>query len=241
MLIAAIFLAPGVEAAHAAPDTPTAPDSAGDTWRVYTNANWINDLELEGSVLWAATDGGLVRWRREPVSYRKYLTADGLPSGSVRSIAIDGSGIKWIGTAKGLVRYDNVTFTTYNTSNSGLVNNAVNDIAIEGNGDIWIATSGGVSRLSGTTWTSYTTSSSGLASNSVISLAIEGSVKWFGTSGAGISRFDGVTWTTYTPGEQLDHQHHQRHRHRSQRGEVVRRRQLDGRIGRRRGRAVPLR
>ena len=42
----------------------------------------------------------------------------------VTSIAIDGSGNKWIGTDDGgLAKFDGTTWTVYTTSNSGLPNN----------------------------------------------------------------------------------------------------------------------
>ena len=44
----------------------------------------------------------------------------GLPSNVINSIAIDSNGIKWIGTNKGLVKYNGIIWTVYNTSNSGL-------------------------------------------------------------------------------------------------------------------------
>ena len=49
----------------------------------------------------------------------------GLPDNYVSSIAIDGSGNKWIGTWGGLVKFDDTNWTVYNTSNSGLPDNYV--------------------------------------------------------------------------------------------------------------------
>ena len=43
----------------------------------------------------------------------------------VNSIAIDGSGNKWIGTWNGLAKFDGTNWTVYNTSNSGLPENII--------------------------------------------------------------------------------------------------------------------
>ena len=66
-----------------------------------------------------------------------------MPRNYVSSITIDSSGIKWIGTAGGLVKFDNNNFTVYDSLNSGLPHNAVSAIAIDTLGNKWIGTSGG--------------------------------------------------------------------------------------------------
>ena len=73
-----------------------------------------------------------------------YTTSNsGLPDDGVRSIAIDGSGNKWIGTWNGgLVFFDGTNWTVHNTSNSGLPDNGVLSIAIDGSGNKWIGTGG---------------------------------------------------------------------------------------------------
>jgi ligand-binding sensor domain-containing protein len=65
-----------------------------------------------------------------------------LPDNRVYAIAIDGQGNKWIGTRGGLVKFDGVNWTVYNTSNSGLPDNYVRAIAIDGQGNKWIGTLG---------------------------------------------------------------------------------------------------
>ena len=56
------------------------------------------------------------------------------------SLAIDGSGNKWIGTHVGLAKFDGTNWTVYNNSNSGLPDNSVRSIAIDGSGNKWIGT-----------------------------------------------------------------------------------------------------
>jgi hypothetical protein len=117
----------------------------------------------------------------------------------VTAIAIDKQGNKWIGTpGGGLVKYDGISWTVYNTFNSGLPDNRVYAIAIDEQGNKWIGTfGGGVAKFDGFNWTVYNRSNSGLLSNYILAIAIDNQGnKWIGTSG-GLVKFDGVNWTVY--------------------------------------------
>ena len=74
----------------------------------------------------------------------------------------------WV-LAGGLYRYDNNTWTTVTTANSGIPSNAV--YALESNCcSIWVGTNAGLARFDGTNWTVYNTSNSPLAFNFVTKL-----------------------------------------------------------------------
>ena len=175
-------------------------EAQSEVWTTYTNGNYVNDLAIEGDYLWAATDGGVVRWDTSNGTYVKYTTVDGLADDNVESVAVDLDGSKWFGTYSGGVsHFDGTTWTTYDTSNSGLMDDDVRAIAIDLDGSKWFGTEwSGASHFDGTTWTTYNTSNSGLASDWVEAIAIDqDGGKWFGTSYDGVSHFDGTTWTTY--------------------------------------------
>jgi hypothetical protein len=55
-----------------------------------------------------------------------------LPSNTISSIAIDGSGNKWIGTGGGLVKFNGTNFIVADTNNSDLPDDGISSIAIEG-------------------------------------------------------------------------------------------------------------
>ncbi len=118
----------------------------------------------------------------------------------IGAIAIDARGNKWFGADFGLLKLDDTTWTTYNTSNSGLAGNDINAIAIDSKSNMWIGTQGeGVSKFDGTDWTTYNTSNSGIAGNDFyngIAFDAQGNT-WFACTGSGVSKFDGVNWTTY--------------------------------------------
>ncbi|MEN6511268.1 MAG: hypothetical protein ABFD00_05480, partial [Chloroherpetonaceae bacterium] len=95
-------------------------------WLNFTNGNEINAIVEEGNTMWVGTDGGLVsidKTTGDPTFYNR--ANSGLPYNHVSSIAIDGSGTKWIGTWDGLAKFDGTNWTVYNTTNSGLPSNYV--------------------------------------------------------------------------------------------------------------------
>jgi hypothetical protein len=64
-----------------------------------------------------------------------------MPNNVTKSIVIDDSGNKWIGTSGGgLLKFDDTNWTPYTSSNSGMPSNDVYSIAIDGSGNKWIGT-----------------------------------------------------------------------------------------------------
>lgn len=70
-----------------------------DAIQAWTDPNEITGLLHDGTFLWAATSGGVVRWSPESGAHRLYSQRDGLPSQAVRGIAHDAQGRLWIGYA----------------------------------------------------------------------------------------------------------------------------------------------
>jgi Bacterial Ig-like domain (group 2)/Two component regulator propeller len=87
--------------------------------------------------------------------WTNYNTSNsGLINDTVYAIAIDAQGNKWIGTEKGLSKFNNIEWTNYNTSGDGLVKSRVVFIAIDSKGNKWIGDDlSGVSKFDGTHWT----------------------------------------------------------------------------------------
>jgi len=74
-------------------------------WTAYTNGNEVNALLVEGDYVWAATQGGVVRWDRTDGSHVKYTTIDGLADNLVNAVATDNAGHKWFATQSGVSEY----------------------------------------------------------------------------------------------------------------------------------------
>jgi ligand-binding sensor domain-containing protein len=170
-----------------------------DMWHNYTNGNSVRGLAVEGNAVWAATEGGVVRWNRADDTYVKCTTTDGLARNAVFAVTVDGAGHKWFGTDYGGVsEYDGSTWTTYTTADR-LASDWVRAIAIDGTGHKWFGTYGdGVSRLDGSTWTTLTTAD-GLVDNEVRAFAVDGAGHmWVGTE-AGLSEHITADEFVYLP------------------------------------------
>ncbi len=127
----------------------------------------------------------------------------------ITSIAIDASGIKWIGTgvppdlmfpSAGLVEFDGTNWTVYNPSNSGLKTSNIWAITIDSFGNKWIGTDNGLYKFDGINWTAYNVANLCLPNYIyyISSIVIDGSGnKWIGTCGGGLVKFDGINWTVY--------------------------------------------
>ncbi len=123
-------------------------------------------------------------------------------------IAIDRNGTKWFATSVGIRKFEEGTWTVYDTSNSPIPHNNINSIFVDSKGNVWAACwyHGVVhfdpSARDQRAWT-VITKSDGLVDNYVLAIADdrEGNV-WFGTLD-GASKFTPRVgqneWTTLRP------------------------------------------
>ena len=65
-------------------------------------------------------------------------TNSGLPSNKINCIERDSIGTIWIGTDKGLCKYDGQKWTVFNTKNSKIINDTIKKIVIDKKGRKWI-------------------------------------------------------------------------------------------------------
>ncbi|TVP42574.1 MAG: response regulator [Gemmatimonadales bacterium] len=80
----------------------------------------------------------------EAFVHESWTVADGLPVNSVSSLLQDQEGYLWIATLDGLVRFDGVRFTVFNTGNSpGLPSNRVVRLIEARDGALWLVTEQG--------------------------------------------------------------------------------------------------
>ncbi len=130
------------------------------------------------------------------------ISTNPLPSDRVSSLEMNSSYV-WIGTDRGVSRYDKAKRQWKSfTIADGLANNNVLAIALDG-GEVWIGTSGGVSRYSAETdaWRRYMPHD-GLADRTVTCIAVDSRFVWFGTP-KGLSRYDKET-NTWARKQQAD-------------------------------------
>ncbi len=134
---------------------------------------------------WFGTGAGLVKY--DGTNWTVYNSSNsGLPNNTIKSIKIDSTGNKWLGTyGGGLVKFDDTHWSVFSTSNSNLPDNYIVSVSIDGSGTKWIGTLyGGLAKYDDKSWTIYNRSNSGLPENYVSSILIDSNGrKWIGTNG----------------------------------------------------------
>jgi hypothetical protein len=121
---------------------------------------------------------------------------------------VDNSGNRWFGFRAanisgnvGLVKYDGISWTMFNTSTNPALplTNMITALAADNVGNIWIGTSfGGILKFDGVSFYSC----SGLPANTVNCIESVGNQIYVGTD-AGLYRYDGVSFTGYTVANSL--------------------------------------
>jgi len=164
--------------------------AASGLWRDNSNGVFIHPSVIDGDYLWVGGEEGLFRVHIDTKKRKNFTTSDGLISNSVRAIAVDRLGFKWIGTDKGVSQFDgNRNWVTYDYSD-GLPSNKINCVVVDPLDNIWFGTDKGLAFYDRKKFTVRTTKQ-GLPDNNVTSLAIDASgVFWIGTSG-GLLKQDG--------------------------------------------------
>ncbi|MBF0199881.1 MAG: hypothetical protein HQK66_00940 [Desulfamplus sp.] len=175
-------------------------------WEVFTYTGEVTDIIYsdDGTVLWAATVGGLEeRDSRTGERLRLYTNLDGLPHNFTTSLITDGEGNLWVGTWGGGIacRSSRGEWKTYTAQGDGLPDNRVKSLSRDGDGGIWIGTREGglVHRSRDGQWRVYDKDNSELPDNDVHTLFYDdaGSL-WVGTRGGGVAhRSVGGIWTVY--------------------------------------------
>lgn len=174
-----------------------------------TNANFVNQLAYDPGrrVVWAATNGGIVRWSLDGTAYEKQTALDiaVLPTSEVYAVAVEPvSGDVWIGTPVwGALRYDQ----SGRWSRVPEVPGGVSAITVDAStGDVWFASSADTApalvwRSAAGRWHTFAV---GDAINEIAVNATSGDV-WLATRG-GAERFqrDG-THSRFTVADGLPH------------------------------------
>jgi ligand-binding sensor domain-containing protein len=125
------------------------------------------------------------------------------PSKVINKIAVESTGVKWFATEKGVISYDNTTWTKY-SDNQNLTSGSISDFVFEklsGMNKLWLGTDFGSTVFDfGTSKVSvanYKTKNSRILSDTVSALGIDNSsVKYIGTS-KGLSILKADKWDQF--------------------------------------------
>ncbi|AFN75446.1 hypothetical protein MROS_2216 [Melioribacter roseus P3M-2] len=123
--------------------------------------NFINSLYVRDNELYVATSGSLQKFDG---SVWTDLTPN-LPDPYVTSVIFDNNSVMWIGTQKGLVKYDGKSWKVFDRT-SGMSSDFVTGIAIDNFNNVWVATnSAGINMYDGNQWKIYDMSNMNLSAN----------------------------------------------------------------------------
>lgn len=115
---------------------------------------------------------------------RHWDNDNGLPSLTITAIEQTPDGYLWLSTFSGLVRFDGVTFTTFNPKNTKEITvNALAALCVDDDGNLWVGSEGGgLLRYRKGKFRVFTTAD-GLVSNTVSSLSKDkNGTLWVGTT-----------------------------------------------------------
>ena len=129
--------------------TPTHAQTS-EAWRIFTHTDEVNAVTVVGGEVWAATEGGVVRWDTATRAYQVFTIDDGLPANQARAILNDPhTGYVWVGTAAGLARWDGARWQKWSLP-QGLCSR-VDGLALDGRGRIWATTNASAALVDGVT------------------------------------------------------------------------------------------
>ncbi|MCC6166406.1 MAG: hypothetical protein IT329_04185 [Caldilineaceae bacterium] len=116
-------------ATPAPPLAPTQASAGAPAVQVYSNGNFVNDVAVMRSTVWAATGGGVVAWNKSSGGYVKFTVVDGLSANRTVAAAVcplPGFGVLFAGE-QGIQVFDtqNGRWRTLNSSNSDMSHDAV--------------------------------------------------------------------------------------------------------------------
>ena len=117
------------------------------------NPNYIISLEVdEDGTVWCGTwGGGLARFDGE--RWTNYSTAQGLPGNHIFMLHRDQTGNLWVGTSKGLSRFDRRSGQVNTlTVADGLYADNVFSMTHAADGAVWVGSFGGVARIAAGGW-----------------------------------------------------------------------------------------
>lgn len=183
----------------------------GDKWKVYNsqNSNLPDDVILSIEIdndktLWIGTmNNGLLKYDR--TRWKKFNLCNSILPNYINDLKIDNKNNIWFGSYKGLIKFDGMNWTQYDTSNSGLRQSHQGNIDVQAlecdfNDNLWIGLRGApwLAKYDGKTWINYDSTNSPLSAGTVSSLKCDHDNNlWIGTSGSGLVKLSNGDWQTY--------------------------------------------
>ncbi|MES2702008.1 MAG: two-component regulator propeller domain-containing protein [Bacteroidota bacterium] len=169
--------------------------------------------QANGNMVIAVADKGLFVFDGKSLQLLKMPDESFAAMGDIISLACDSKNILWIGTTKGLAKYEGGTFTNIPGTETNL--QVITDIVITASDKVYISgmamgdkafVGGGVSFYNGTGWATYHKGNSDIPDNLMSDLTIDNNGYLWAIPGKhdmGVARFDGKGWKQYAAGSGL--------------------------------------
>jgi ligand-binding sensor domain-containing protein len=178
-----------------------APTSTSDRWLAN---RWVMAMDIDASGgFWFGdgwSGGGLVHLAKQPnggYAQEVFTTAQGLPDNQVNAIRCQAPGTVWVGTSRGLARFDGRNFASYG-EDQGLPNRTIRALLTETNGvGLWIGTDAGLAHYDGRSIRNITRQSDLPPSRIWCIHRSKDGLIWFGTESRGLFAFDGEAFSTF--------------------------------------------
>lgn len=173
----------------------------------------VNDIAIDhqGRLWVAAERAGVALF--DGAAWRRFTTADGLPSADTFGLTVDRSGDVWVGTWEGVARFDGREWSVpFAMQNGTLFDNHVHAVAFDGVGNVWVGhIKAGVSlrRASDGKWVHLTRSGGEIGGDEVRAILVRpergghGEQVWFATSDGGVSVVERGRWRVFTADDGL--------------------------------------
>ena len=72
----------------------------------YTNTNYFYEITGYDTIIYGATNGGVIAFNTQTISFRVLTNTDGLQMNRQRCLGLDSSGYLWVGNELGLAQID---------------------------------------------------------------------------------------------------------------------------------------
>jgi len=167
-----------------------------DNSPIYNAHIW--DVEITNNSIWVGTRFDLHRYYIENKTWHTYKAVEStIPHESVKAIQKmpNNEGI-WIGTDRGVAKYENSQWTTYDTKLLNLNFNRINDLSIDSNNNVWI-TAKVMIRYDGNEWKHFDEDVVPTEWRWIHSPEVDKNGKIWFSGRKSITTYDGNQWVLY--------------------------------------------